>query len=234
MIPQAEALYRLQGLDLQLIQHRKRLQEIAAALQDRAVIEAAQTEVDSAQQTLAPLNTQLRDLELEIQSNTQKTQNSEDRLYSGAVKNPKELQDIQNEVASLKRRKGVLEDRLLEIMIEIEEVDAHLGACESELQQVTAEWEQLHSDLLEEKVTLDSEVEILQQQRASAIEDVTPENRQFYDTMRKQKGNQPVATIQGNACSICGIGLTTAIIQEVRHSQTLVQCQSCERILVAV
>ena len=67
MIPQAEALYRLQGLDLQLIQHRKRLQEIAAALQDQAVIEAAQTQVDSAQQTLAPLNAQIRDLELEIQ-----------------------------------------------------------------------------------------------------------------------------------------------------------------------
>ena len=77
-------------------------------------------------------------------------------------------------------------------------------------------------------------METLQQQRATAIEDVAPENRQLYDRMKKQKGNHPVATIQGNACSVCGIGLTTAVVQQVRHAQTLIHCQSCERILVIV
>ena len=54
----------------------------------------------------------LRDMELEIAAAVEKRQTAEQRLYSGEVQNPKELQDMQMEVEALARRKSVLDDEL--------------------------------------------------------------------------------------------------------------------------
>lgn len=231
MIPQSKALYNLQQIDLQLMRHRKRLQAITADLEDNEAVVAAQAQVDSATQALVAPRTKMRDLELEIQSTTQKIKSSDDKLYSGVVKNPKESQDLQNLLASLKRRKEALEDRLLEAMIAVEEAETHLADCESQLQSVTGEWQQQHSDLIDEQATLQADIESLTEERERAQAEISAENLKLYDTMKGRKANQPVAALQDRTCSACGIEQTSATAQAVRHGQKLVECEGCGRIL---
>src|SRR5690606_19989334 len=122
-----EALYHLQQIDLEILRHRKRLKEIATALGDSAVVQDAQVQLTSAQEQLKPLRTKMRNLETELQTNTQKAKSTEDRLYSGSVKNPKELQDMQLEIDSLKKRNAELEELLLEQMVLVDEAEALVG-----------------------------------------------------------------------------------------------------------
>lgn len=231
MIPQAKALYNLQKIDLQLIRHKKRLKEIAAALGDDAAVAAAQAQVDSATEALVAPRTQVRDLELEIQSTNQKIKSSEDKLYSGVVKNAKESQDLQNLAASLKRRAETLEDRLLEAMIALEEAEGHLAECETALETVTGEFEQQHSDLIDEQTTLNADIESLNGDREGAEAEVSGENLTLYDQMKGRKANQPIAALQERTCSACGIEQTSATAQAVRHANSLVNCEGCGRIL---
>ena len=98
---QAEALFHLQEIDLQLIQAQKRLTEIATDLADNKTILEAQTQVEAAQKTLTPLQTRARNLELEIQSTSEKIRLTDQQLYSGKIRNPKELQEMQQEIQSL-------------------------------------------------------------------------------------------------------------------------------------
>jgi uncharacterized protein len=234
MPSQAETLYHLQQIDLQIISHQKRLDELAQVLQDNKVVINAQKLAEAAQQTLKPQQTKLRDLESSMQATTQKIKTSEDLLYSGQVKNPKELQDLQSEIAAHRRRKQGLEDGLLEVMIAIEEVEAEIESKQNDLQAITAEWEAQHNDLLSEQNNLTISVEKLQPERQSAAEPVTPENMQLYNSMRKQKANRPVAAMRDNSCTACGIELTRAKAQEVQRATGLIKCRSCERILVAI
>ena len=234
MIAQAEALYRLQQIDLKVGQQRKRLKEIAVALEDNQSIVVAQAQVESAQKAVTPLRTKARDLELEIQSNVQKTKASEDRLYGGSVRNHKELQDLQSEIESLKKRKTALEDNLLEVMVAVEEAEAVLTTHQGELRRLTAEWEQQHGDLLQEKAAREAEVETLKQQRETALQAVTADSLAVYTNMRAGKVNPPVSAIEGGVCTVCGIELTMATVQETRHGQRLVYCPNCERILVVI
>ena len=117
-------------------------------------------------------------------------------------------------------------------MLAVEVAAAELAAAEAHLQAATEEWEQAHGSLLEEQATLGTEIELLKQQRVSALENVAPENRELYDTMRKKKTSQPVAKMQGDTCAVCGVEQTMAVAQEVRRAQGLVLCSSCGRILV--
>ncbi|TVR23037.1 MAG: hypothetical protein EA396_04565 [Anaerolineaceae bacterium] len=231
---QAQALLRLQTIDLERLKHQKRLQAIAEQLADSAAIQGAQAKVSAAEEALKPLRTRYRDLELLIQANVEKATNSEARLYSGAVKNPKELQDIQSEVAALKNRHGQLEDDMLELMIELEAAEETLTAAQAELSAVTAEAESQQSDLVAERERLEAQLSKLQSDRQGVLGDVTEQNRRLYDTMKPRKGNRPISTMSGRTCTTCGVEQTMAIEEAVRRGDQMVNCENCGRILVIV
>ena len=67
-----------------------------------------------------------------------KIEQSEASLYSGNVTNPKELQDLQNEAAALKRYLVTLEDRQLEAMLEVETAEQSKQAALDKLEGVKA------------------------------------------------------------------------------------------------
>src|SRR5438128_1980496 len=104
-------------LDLAIAQHRARLDEITALLGNDKQVSQARQQLDAANQALKPWQTRARDLDLEIKSLIQKIQQTDRKLYSGKVGNPKELKDMQSELVSLKRRQSQLEDEMLEAMV---------------------------------------------------------------------------------------------------------------------
>jgi predicted nucleic acid-binding Zn-ribbon protein len=120
---QTQQLLQLQEIDTSIRQKKTRLAEVLHAQKESAELLAARQSADSAAAELQNWQSQRRDLNLELDSLNTKAKRSEQRLYSGNVKNPKELSDLQNEIASLSRRRSTLEDEILEAMIMIEEAE---------------------------------------------------------------------------------------------------------------
>jgi predicted nucleic acid-binding Zn-ribbon protein len=228
---QAEALYHLQEFDLVITQSQKRLAEIAAALSNNQILVEAKNQVQIAQNTLSPLQTKSRNLELEIQSNSEKIRTTDEQLYSGRVRNPKELQEMQQEIQSLKNRNLELEDVLLDVMLNVENAEAELYQKQASLEQLTADWESDHQHLLDEQKKLQAEVEKQRQKREGALPPVEPETLKIYNTLRPKKNNQPVALLINGSCSVCRVEQDMAVIGEVRKGQKLTYCVSCGRIL---
>lgn len=231
---QPQALYQLQDTDLSMLRCQGRLKEISRLLANDDLIRAAQTQVESAENTLSPLKTQMRTLEHDIQTNESKTVNTEQQLYSGSVKNTKEMQDMQQEIAALKRWHVELENTMLETMLAVEDAEAALEDAQGHMSEVIASQGEAHRLLLEEQNQLKHNLEELRQRREQVVAEIAPENIEIYNKMKARKNNQPVAGMQGNTCSFCGVAQTVAIEREVRQGIHLVMCSNCERILVAV
>jgi uncharacterized protein len=229
---QAEALFHLQEIDLQLIQAQKRLSEITTALADNKIVLEAQTEVETAQKTLTPLQTRARNLELEIQSASEKTRLTDQQLYSGKVRNPKELQEMQQEIQSLKNRTRELEDVLLETMLNVENAETTLSEKQADLQQLTSQSENDHRHLIDEQKKLHSDIKLLQQKRDDMLPPITPDSLKIYNSLRPRKNNQPIALLVNGSCSVCRVEQDMAVISEVRKGQKLIPCASCGRLLV--
>jgi len=133
-------LYRLQCLDSEGDAKRRRLAEIEAALVESEALKQARGALKGARSLIQRWALRQRDLELEIQGLSNKIARSEQRLYSGVVKNPKELADLQAEVAALKRRRQKLEDDLLEAMIEREEAETAHSQAQAHLDEIQTRW----------------------------------------------------------------------------------------------
>lgn len=229
----ADALLHLQDLELALVRGQRRLQEISAALADDAVVAAAQAELQTAESALAPLRVKARNLELEIQSNTQKARASEDQLYSGKVKNTKEMQDLQAEIAALKRRNGELEETLLETMMAVEEAEAAQQDADANLTRVRASRASDQQALTDEQSALQTQVARLKEQRKQAMTAIPADVLTRYNALRQPKNYQPVAVLQDDSCGVCGVEQTMAIVRQVQLGQSLANCLSCGRILVS-
>lgn len=229
---QAQALFHLQTIDLETRKHRARLQEIVQLLGENERILAAQQALDNAEAALVPIRTQIRDLELNIKGVESKSKATEDRLYAGKVKSPKELQDMQDEIAALKRRRAELEDTLLETMIALEHGETTRAEAAANLDAVQTEQAAEHQNLISERAAIEQQLTTLQAQREAAVAEIEAENLTLYDSLSKSKGGRPVAQLVETSCRACGVGQTTTIIQQVRQGHSLVRCQSCGRILV--
>jgi len=230
---QSKTLYRLQQLDLDLDTRRSRIREITAVLEQDTELRQAQQAVDAIQKKLRPAETHAADLNLELQTvSTQSTQLST-RLYGGTVSNPKELEDIQDKIAERKRRHAHLENELLETMITIEELQESLVKAQKRLHIVEAERATEHKSLTTETKRLKQEIKALKADRQAAADQVSAENMDLYDTLRARKQRIAVAALDGDMCSVCRVGQTSNIVQQVRQDQNLIMCSSCGRILVA-
>lgn len=231
---QAHELYRLQEIDVRIARLSTRLKAIDELLANDEMIRRAQNTVDADLAHIKPIQARQKDLEQQTLTAQTKRKSTEDRLYSGTVKNPKEMQDMQQEISSLGEWLGELEGRMLEVMLEMDEAQANLDASQAVLTQVRAERAGVHQELTDEHESKSKERSDLLSKRDHAAAILNADLLQKYERLRPQKNNQPVATLQGDSCSICGIEQTSTIARNIRRGEELYTCTSCKRLLVYI
>jgi len=235
MVEIGKTLYELQQIDLTLRKNHKRLQEIEAELANHAPVQKAKKRVALAEEKLKPLQTELKDLELQVQSTKQKRDASETRLYSGTVSNPKELQDIEQNIASLKRWQSELEDKQLDFMMSIESAEEILSEARGNLDKVMNEAAASNTDLLSEKEILETDLTDLNADRDNIRSQLGDENLNLYNEMQPKMAFRPIAALTDERnCSICGVQQTSLHAQQIQQSDELLRCASCNRILIAI
>ena len=227
-------LFRLQQIDSHIMQIETRLARIQKTLEDNAELQSALGQVKSAEEDQLVSERAQRKSEAEAQSQQIKIQQAESSLYGGAVRNPKELQDLQADIASLKKHLAMLEERELQDMLQTETAQTAVKKARDELNLVQARLENEHHDLFEEKEALTGELDRFQSERQAAVSTIAAELLKTYEQLRQQRRGVAVAEVSDNSCGACGTTLTAAIQQSARHAAELVRCPSCGRILYAV
>jgi predicted nucleic acid-binding Zn-ribbon protein len=228
---QTLSLYRLQQADSQIDRAKARLQVIQRMLNDDDKLRLVIERVDSTKATCLTADRSLKQAETDAQSQRNKIEQTEASLYRGKNHSPKELLDLQNDLSSLKRYLGTLEDIQLDAMqIAEESISTHQFA-HAELLAAQAHSEEQHRGLNEEQDTLLKELEKLFAERAAVAGPIPPDLIGLYDQLRQQRRGLAVAVISENSCSACGSGLSAALMQSSRASGKIALCPSCGRIL---
>ena len=161
-------------------------------------------------------------------------QKVEARLYGGAVTSERELSAAQEEHEFTKGRQSEFEDRLLEIMVEVEEVEAeHREAVES-LERLEADRPSEEAELRSGEKRLTAELASLGQNRDVMTPLLSADVLSTYDGLLQSKDGTAVARVERGMCQGCRLTLSTMELQRARSSQSVVQCSSCRRILYVV
>jgi predicted nucleic acid-binding Zn-ribbon protein len=224
-------LFRLQQIDLQLDRTRARLREIQAALEENSVLRAVMGKVAARERELQESKKILQRAEGEVQAQRIKIEQTEASLYGGKIRNPKELQDLQNEAAALKRYRDVLEDRQLEAMMSVEEFEGALDEAAAELKAVQERGDVQNASLLSEQSALYKDVERLENERQAATSSLEAPELRTYEQLRLARNGIAVAKVTDRACAACGSTLSAALLSAARSPNQITRCSTCNRIL---
>lgn len=229
----ALGLYRLQQVDSQIDQIQARLKVIRETLENDLELQAATRQFTSADNDYADAQRALKQSEAEVEKQRIKIEQAEASLYGGRVHNPKELQDLQKDVASLKRYLETLEERELEAMLRVETSEKESQAARAHLNHVQSNRSDQNRDLTQERELLHKNLERLNTERQAVVRDLAQQQLGVYDRLRQQRRGIAVTTISDAACAACGTTLTPSQQQNARSTSQLFNCPSCGRILYA-
>lgn len=230
-MPQMRQLYQLQQLDSVIGQKKQRLIEVLNLQKEPPELVTARTRRDAAEADAETWQATHNRLSLELGSLNSKVKRSEERLYSGTVKNPKELADLQHEIEALGRRREALEEEILEAMIMLEDAQAELAAAAEVVEMLANRQAVAVQALKEEQDALARELHQLLEQRNALAGRVDAPSLQLYDDLRGKKGGTAVATIRMNSCSVCRISVSASTVKMADQGE-LVYCGGCGRMLV--
>lgn len=231
-----DALLDVQEHDTTLDQllHRQRTLPARAQLEgvmaEIGKVAARVTEVESARRELASAQQRLED---EIATISAKAQQHDATLYSGSVSNPRELQAMQDEIASLKRRIGQLEDQELEVMEQIEPLDADLAQLAGQQTSLDEQAAALRVSIAEEEVAIDEQLAAVRAERDALVAGVDPELMTEYEQVRKQSGGIAIARLVGGHCGGCHLALSAVEVDRIKHlpPEAPAHCEECGRLL---
>lgn len=231
-----DSLLAVQGHDThtdQLVHRRKTLParaELDATMARLADLERRAREVEAQRHELARAQQRLED---DIASINDKAAQHDKTLYGGTIGNPRELQALQDEIGSLKRRVSQLEDQELELMEQIEPLDAELAQLATDRDGLDAQASGLRAAIAEDEVAIDAELGAVRAEREALLGSVEPELLAEYEQLRPHSGGIAIARLVNGSCGGCHLGLSAVEIDRIKKlpDDALVHCEECGRLL---
>ncbi len=230
----AESLHRLQQLDTELDAARRRGKEIDTLLKGTPALQHARDEHARAEAEWKAAGTALKDLEDGLRVIDDKVQGEEQRLYTGAIHSPKEMLDVEHEVAALKKRRAGMDDTLMAAMERVEQARADLAACKAALDHAERNFNADNVHLREEWNQMAVSVRAKLEQRQALSAALPKADLDLYTALCSKKTNGvAVAVIKAGACSQCGTAASSQQVQQARTGSTPALCSNCGRVLYA-
>ncbi len=184
-------LYRLQKLDTQIDRIESRLKEIDQALSDDRRVKKAQLALKKAVDIAQKAQTALKQIEDQVGDTRLKRKTTQASLFSGKIKNPKDLQDLQMDSEALARYIVKLEDQQLEAMIASESADEAQANAEKALLQAKGTAAEENASLLGERTALDEELNKALREKEAVFQSVSESHLVLYQKLRKSNGELP-------------------------------------------
>jgi len=150
------------------------------------------------------------------------------------VKTNREYQAMQKEIEVAQTDVKAMEEKLLERMLEADEIAAIVKRAEAELagdqKVIDAERNALNKEIGE----LQSSLERVRAQRAELTRAIPPPLLTTFELVARRRNAVGVAEARDGICTICHVRLRPQVFNNIRKNDSIIQCDSCQRILYFV
>ncbi|MGH3507378.1 MAG: zinc ribbon domain-containing protein [Nocardioidaceae bacterium] len=227
----------LQAADSELdqLEHRlKKLPEHAALVELSSRRERVTRDHGLTETEVSDLTREQRKADADVEQVKGRLARDQQRLDTGVVTDPKQIQAIQHEIETLHRRISALEDEELEVMERLEEAQGRLDSLAGELVEI-------EKAMGEQTVARDTAASGIAEHRAkskaerdSLAADLPAELLALYDRLRRQLDGVGVGALHQKRCGGCRLEVGAADLARIAAapSDEVLRCEECNRILV--
>jgi predicted nucleic acid-binding Zn-ribbon protein len=231
MHQQMSLLRELQAIDSYIDRLRQELNQLDSGERIRAKLEQTRQRMEDIKQRYEASYAAAAEQERRLQELDERIRRAEAELYSGRITNPRELQLMQQEIENAKKTRDELDLQMLQLWETLETMKRDIDASERDLRQIERFYEAHMEDYRQRKAALEGEIAFNEQEREKLAQQIDPEVRQRYQTLRERLGGIAVAVVEQKACSVCHTLLTPYTLKRLEIEEALITCESCGRLL---
>ena len=229
-------LLDLQSLDTALAQLRYRrdhLAEHAQLIELRRQIAGLEDQRIKAQVAVDDLDRDIERLERDTEQVRQRAARDQARLDAGTGP-ARELEALQHELGSLRRRQSELEDSELALMEQREEAQSAVDSVVQRLDEQRSRREQTESRRDSTLAEIARDEEFKSAGRKPLVDDLPGDLIALYDRIRASSGGLGAALLRAGRCEGCRLEISAVQRAEIRTAAAddVIRCEECGRILV--
>ncbi len=224
-----DRLIRLQQIDLTAEAARRRIADHPTLVQSLDARLASATEaLETARTRVKENQAARRAIEKDLATVQGRLSKFKDQLME--VKTNKEYTAMLKEIEAAQNEVRRFEDRILERMLEHDDLAATEKAAEAKLAADKAVIAAERKQIEEETARLERQMEETTSARARLVAEVSSGVLATYETVRERRGTA-VVEIKGGYCSACHVRIRPQVANDLRRNEIIFQCESCQRIL---
>ena len=230
MLPDLERLIRLQDLHNVAEDARQRIDAIPSRLETFQTRLAERRQVvDTARQRLGADQDARRVIEKDLAAVQSRLSKFKDQLM--AVKTNKEYQAMQKEIAGAEHEIQSFEGRILESLLEADALAADVARQEQELAAEESAVADEQRSIEQERGRLEADLQRTSDAHQVLVGEISTDALALFEHVSKQRKGIAVVEARGGLCSHCHVRLRPQVFNDVRPNDSLIQCESCHRIL---
>ncbi|MFD7905167.1 zinc ribbon domain-containing protein [Kitasatospora sp. NPDC059722] len=230
-------LLDLQAFDSKLDQlaHRRR------SLPEHAEIEKATADhtalkdlVVAAQAQQGDTARELTKAEQDVEQVRARSARNQQRLDSGAITSPKDLENLQHEIGSLAKRQGDLEEVVLDVMERLESAQTRVTELTARLEHSTVVLTEAEGRRDAAFAEIDTEADKVKRDRETVAAVVPADLMKLYAKLRETQGGVGAARLYQRRCEGCRTEFSITEFNAIKAepADKVVRCENCSRILV--
>jgi len=221
-------------VDLQIDRRRQQIAALDPGTTLAAKYKVSKPNADTLRAEANTLAAVQKDTELTLAGIESKIKAATDKLYSGKVTSPRELEDLQAGIDALGRQKATLEDELLVHMEAAATAEQAAKAAELDVAKITRAYRTLKDTNTKREAELLAEIKAMEPMRkplVNAIADKAVVKQ--YELIRERKGGAGAAFMTWDrTCTSCGMMVNGTTVNAVTDGLVLATCEHCSRILL--
>jgi predicted nucleic acid-binding Zn-ribbon protein len=228
--PELRNLIALQDLELEIARLQKQVADIPNKIQSlENEVQRMRAEYEERIARSKELSNRRRTMEGEVDLLRAKLSRLKDQLM--AVKTNKEYTAMLHEIQMAEDQIRGEEDRILEVMEEMEGMDKNLKAAEQEMLKQIAEHQENIRRTKESAPVMESELSKLQEEKVALESRIGSDLLARYRRIAEARRGIALAEAKDELCSACHVRIRPQMYAELLQTENIHACDSCSRIL---
>lgn len=228
---QAKELLALQALDTEIGKLHEEMGKLERGERVERALAQRQARLEQATAKVHALEAEQRNTELELRSLEEKRHDASQVLYSGRIKNPRELQALELEIASLDRQRQRLDETILRRMDELETARKAMETAAASAEEAEKALRVLRRRYERDVARIEEALSEKQPARERLAAEIAADILRRYDDLRRRNHNLGAVRVENGACSGCRMKIGSAVIRRLLTADQYVFCESCSRYL---
>jgi len=225
-----DTLYALQQKDDQLKEIENTIKEIPLQIKELEDERDSRSDmIEKAKKKLQHNSEERKKLEREIAAIKDKIAKYKEQMKK--VTTNKEYQGFSNEIKFEESNIGVVEEKIIEKMVESDEIMGKIREAENEFNKIAETYNQQIKDM---RSNLDYHKNKLAEETKNKMTlrtRVEAKLLKAYDNLYAKKAGKVVSYVQTDFCGVCNIKIRPQVLSEMIISNDVLICESCGRIL---